>query len=362
MAVEDVLLVEEQSSDEGDTGVPTLYNLSKAEMERIIQVYLNLMQRTNGLSDLRTEHITTLDEKTIVLAGLGTDLSPNDASPAQIVQERNRLRAVPLDVERAITAGVYRQLRQTSSDMLDQLEEDTHQFTNFTADYLQQKPYMLPFCQHLAGVFSKAELKKVVPGTLSDHNITRNGAEALAGLLAQRVRPHEVRKGEVLHSLDRTLEGIVRDLVGRLLLESLVANALDLEDLTYKRENEYPALTGVVYDFRADFVLPDHQNPLAFIEVRKSSSRHASLYAKDKMFSAINWKGRKQDLLGVLVVHGEWTSETLRVMANVFDYVVPLNHLDRLAQDLKAYVVHRDRTKLKWLIQFSIQPNPVIPT
>ncbi|MHC5615341.1 MAG: hypothetical protein ACYTXA_31335 [Nostoc sp.] len=56
------------------------------------------------------------------------------------------------------------------------------------------------------------------------------------------------------------------------------------------RESEYKTLRGVIYDFRADFVIPDAQNPLAFIEVRKSSSRHASLYAKDKMFFAINWK------------------------------------------------------------------------
>jgi hypothetical protein len=47
-----------------------------------------------------------------------------------------------------------------------------------------------------------------------------------------------------------------------------------------------------------------------FIEVRKSSSRHASLYAKDKMFSAINWKGKTPDLLAALVVDGVETSRS----------------------------------------------------
>jgi len=106
----------------------------------------------------------------------------------------------------------------------------------------------------------------------------------------------------------------------------------------YQRENEYESLAGVVYDFRADFVLPNATQPKAFIEVRKSSARHPSLYAKDKMFSAINWKGKTPKLLAVLVVDGEWTGETLRVMANVFAYVVPISRVVDLVGTLEAYL------------------------
>ena len=128
--------------------------------------------------------------------------------------------------------------------------------------------------------------------------------------------------------------------------------------MPFKREDEYEALQGVVYDFRADFVIPDEIKPMAFIEVRKSSARHASLYAKDKMFSAINWKGKNVELLAVLVVDGEWTGETLRVMANVFDYVVPIGRVPELVETIKTYL-GGDKTKLKWLIQFKIAPaNP----
>ena len=127
------------------------------------------------------------------------------------------------------------------------------------------------------------------------------------------------------------------------------------ENLTFLREGEYHSLAGVVYDFRADFVLPDAVSPKAFIEVRKSSSRHASLYSKDKMFSAINWKGKSSELLAVLVVDGEWTNETLRVMASVFDYVVPIGRIDELVQSVKAYL-EGDNQKLKWLIEFRISP------
>lgn len=84
------------------------------------------------------------------------------------------------------------------------------------------------------------------------------------------------------------------------MLESIVDSSLREHELEFMREDEYEALGGVIYDFRADFVLPNPKDAKAFIEVRKSSSRHASLYAKDKMFSAINFKGKKKDLLGVI--------------------------------------------------------------
>ncbi|WP_275789574.1 hypothetical protein [Pararhizobium gei] len=147
----------------------------------------------------------------------------------------------------------------------------------------------------------------------------------------------------------------MRDLIGRVMLESIVESALIRAQVTFKRENEYANLSGVVYDIRADFVVPDEISPLAFIEVRKSSSRHASLYAKDKMFSAINWKGKHREMLAILVVDGDWTSETLRVMANVFDYVVPLRHVNELATSISDYV-SGDKTKLKWIIDFKISP------
>jgi hypothetical protein len=165
-----------------------------------------------------------------------------------------------------------------------------------------------------------------------------------------------LNRGQLLQSIEPTLEGIVRDLVGRVALETIVATALNDAGVPYKRESEYSHIEGVVYDFRADFVIPDHQKPKAFIEVRKSSTRHASLYAKDKMFSAINWKGKNKELLAVLVADGPWTAETLKVMARVFDYVVPLAAAVDVAEVISAYL-HGDRSKLRWLIDFSITSN-----
>ena len=75
------------------------------------------------------------------------------------------------------------------------------------------------------------------------------------------------------------------------------------------------------------------------------------------MFSAINWKGKHKNLIGVIVVEGEWTQTTLRTMASVFDYVIPLSQATELAKVLKK-AQDGDNSVLKWLIQFNISPSP----
>jgi hypothetical protein len=328
----------------------TLYRVADAEIRACIDGYLQLMRATRGLSDVKPEHLRDERARTLLLAGLA--LRQFDHTPKQAAEEWKRRQAVPFDLEAAITFGVYRNIRQVGVRFLDNVERLTKGFTEFDPEFIRKNPYLLPILQHLAGVFSKSALKKQV-GNVSDTAISKPAAQRLSKLLKERVDPQSVNKGEILQRLESTLEGIVRDLVGRVLLESIVASALKDQAVPFKREDEYEALPGVVYDFRADFVLPDLDKPLAFIEVRKSSARHASLYAKDKMFSAINWKGKNPKLLAVLVVDGEWTGETLRVLANVFDYVVPIARVPQLVETVKAYLAG-DTMKLKWLIRFKI--------
>lgn len=330
----------------------TLYQIADQEIRRCIEAYLRLAEASKGLTDLHIEHVADARTRLIVAAGFG--LGPSELTADQLHDEWTRRQALQFDVETGITAGVYANMRRVAEASYDQLYQATDRFTRFDEQYLASNPHLLPLMQHLAGVFSKAKLKEVV-GNVSDNSISRPAAARLAKLLSERVAPAYIVKGEILKRLESTLEGIVRDLVGRVLLESIVDAALRRRQLTFLREEQYQALAGVVYDFRADFVLPDADTPQAFIEVRKSSSRHASLYAKDKMFSAINWKGKTRDLLAILVVDGEWTGETLRVMANVFDYVVPIGRIDELTDNLAAYIAG-DRSKLKWFIEFSIKP------
>jgi hypothetical protein len=329
--------------------VVTLYQIADREIRSCIVAYLKLAKDTIGLSRIEEQHVADERTRTILLAGLGVS---STMTAREAVEEWKRRYAIPFDLETAIAAGVYRDIREAGGKFLEALESSTNAFTKFDADYIYQNPYLLPLLQHLAGVFSKAALKKQV-GQVSDTGISKPAAQRLAKLLEERVDASKVNKGEILQRLESTLEGIVRDLVGRVLLESIVESALLERNVSFQREEDYDSLPGVVYDFRADFVVPNAKSPVAFIEVRKSSSRHASLYAKDKMFSAINWKGHNSKMLAVLVVDGEWTGETLRVMAKVFDYVVPISRVAELVQTLSDYLAG-DKTKLKWLIEFKI--------
>jgi len=330
----------------------TLYQVANAEIRRCIEIYLKLAQESKGLTALLPEHLPEIRSRVIVMAGIGASARP--ATAEEVYREWQRRQALTFDLETGITAGVYTSLRSVAETFYEELSNATNQFSRFDPSYLAKNPHLLPMLQHLGGIFSKAKLKELV-GSVSDNGISKPAAERLSKLLSERVDPAYVVKGEVLKRLESTLEGMVRDLVGRVLLESIVDAALRQRGLPFVREDQYESLAGVVYDFRADFVLPNAMSPKVFIEVRKSSSRHASLYAKDKMFSAINWKGKQSDLLAVLVVDGEWTRETLRVMANVFDYVVPIGRLDELAQCLEEYL-NGDRNKLKWLIELRINP------
>ena len=330
----------------------TLYQIADDEIRRCIEVYLELAQVSNGLTAILPEHLSDERARVIVMAGFG--IAPRPATAEAVYAEWQRRQALPFDLETAITAGVYTSLRTLAEALYEELSVATDGFSRFDPGYITKNPHFLPLLQHLSGVFSKAKLKEQV-GSVSDRSISKPAAERLAKFLSERVDPEGVTKGEILKRLESTLEGIVRDLVGRVLLESIVDAALRRRHLPFLREEQYDSLSGVVYDFRADFVLPSATSPKVFIEVRKSSSRHGSLYAKDKMFSAINWKGKTPELLGVLVVGGEWTGETLRVMANVFDYVVPIGRVDDLVQSIEAFL-NGDRTKLKWLIEFRITP------
>ncbi len=335
----------------------TVYQKADEAMRIEIKRYLALAEATQGFTSVNETSLSDPLDRLMFASGIGLHVSDaNQIDPARLVTEWKRKRAIPFDIERSVTIGVYNQIRPFAEELYDEADKLTAGFRVFAPEALLDNPHLLPIFQHLAGVFSKANLKKEV-GSVSDTGFSKPAAERLAVLLSERIAPSSIIKTNILQRMESTLEGIVRDLVGRVLLEEVVAEALKNEQVPFKREDEYISLAGVIYDFRADFVIPDEKHPVAFIEVRKSSSRHASLYAKDKMFSAINWKGHHQNLIGIIVVEGDWTQTTLQTMAKVFDYVIPLHECPYLAQILKR-AINGDETVLKWLLNFSIAENP----
>jgi len=322
-------------------------------MRKCIDCYLGLAKSTSGFANVTVDHFRDPISRVILLAGRGAETGIGSAEDALV--EWQRREAIPFDVENGVSFGVYVEARNKADELFAIALKNTESFSRFDPDFIAKNPSLLPIWQHLSGVFSKAALKKEI-GSVSDNSISRPAAKRIAEMLEKRVNPDRVNKTDILQRVESTLEGIVRDLVGRLLLESIVDSALRDHKVPFQRENEYPSLSGVIYDFRADFVVPNYREALAFIEVRKSSSRHASLYAKDKMFSAINFKGKNKKMLGIIIVDGEWTGETLRAMANIFDYVIPIGKVDVLAKTLVDYL-KGDVSRLKWLVTFKIEAN-----
>ena len=334
----------------------TLYDVATAAMRSEIDRYLRIAELTDSFTDpIPQDTELSLEDLRLMAAGVGIAYS-SGLEIDRINAELERKSAVPFDVERGVSVGVYETVRPHAAELYDLAHELTKEWSTFESNSIQANPEILPVLQHVGGIFSKSALKKLV-GSATDKNVSGPASKRLSKYLEDNVDPDSIVRSNVLNRIESTLEGIVRDLVGRVLLEDVVAHALDSEEIPFMREDDYPSLSGVIYDFRADFVIPNPQDPIAFIEVRKSSSRHASLYAKDKMFSAINWKGRHENLIGVIVAEGDWTGATLQSMAKIYDYVVPLAKAKELAKTLRR-AVDGDKGVLKWLVQFKIEASP----
>ena len=329
----------------------TLYQFGKDATLRLISDYLALLEATRGLEEVLPEHFQDPTWRLFLLGGKGLrqDGAPDDATAAHRLYEARK--AVDHEIQSAVSGPLYVEMQRHALALARRAAAVSEDFTRLTPKELREEPELLPVFMHSAGVFSMSVLRKAI-GTVADTGMSVNASQKAAEYLVPRFIV-DTSPEHLVERLGSTIEGQVRDLLGRYLLEAVVEAALKRVDVPFQREGEYTALGGVVYDHRADFVVPSADAPKLFIEVRRSSARHSSLYAKDKMFSAINWKGRHPDLIGVIVIDGEWSQHSRLALARVFDYVLPVSHADELARVAQAYLAGDD-TKLLRLIKFEI--------
>lgn len=318
-----------------------------------IDKYLEVVKETSKFTNFNEEIFNDVDAKELIFAGKSLEIFKG--TPKECLREIERVSSISFDIEKGVSYYVYKNSRNYVQDLITKAKEISKDFSTISPEDVKENPYLLPVWQASLKVSSKSNLKEIF-GSVSDHNISKPSSEKISNYANDFYKSNPISTVEITERMERTLEGIVRDLVGRVLLESVVQNALEKAKVPYVIESDYNGIDGVVYKFRADFVIPNAERPLAFIEVRKSSSRHASLYAKDKMFSAINWKGKHKNMIGIIVTEGSWTQETLSIMSNVFDYVVPLSDAETLANNIKKYI-DGDDSILKWIINFSIDKN-----
>lgn len=331
----------------------TLYDYAKEMMENSIQHYFEIVEETKNFTTFNEDCFDSNYAKQMIMAGKSLDY--NDLSAKECIDALERVRAIKFDIEKGVSAYVYENTREYILELIKRAKDISNNFSNVTDDLIKTNSFLLPIWQAALNISSKSNLKTIF-GSASDQNISTPSAEKISTYANDYFSKHKVNELQIIERSERTLEGIIRDLVGRLLYEAIVKDALREAGVPFLSESEYSGIEGVVYKFRADFVIPNDSNPLAFIEVRKSSSRHASLYAKDKMFSAINWKGKHKDMLGIVVAEGEWTNESLITMSKVFDYVVPVSSAKELSNNIKKYI-EGDKSILKWIIDFKITEN-----
>ncbi len=125
---------QEDGVEEFTTG--TLYSIAMEEIKGYIEVYLNLARQTNGLTDIKVNNVQSIEQKIVVLGGIGSSLNPYGVSAEDVVREWQRMRAIPFSTEEAITKGVYIRLRSRSEKLLDQLKQATEDFTKFDPAYI----------------------------------------------------------------------------------------------------------------------------------------------------------------------------------------------------------------------------------
>jgi len=332
----------------------TLYQCATELMQEIVEHLLKLAKSTANFTNPPDKIWHNKEDAQLLLGGRRCPI--DKIPPIRSRKDEWFARsAFAFSIEHAATGLLYKRLKPVISEMIGSAFSETDNFSKVSPEWIHDHAHLLPIMMHAVGTFSKQELRRLI-GTVSDTQISWPASRRLNKMILD-LGPDKIAKPEHINErMKATTEGIVRDLVGRILLEEFVASSLCDAGVPFRRESEYDTLRGVVYDFRADYVIPDESNPRAFIEVRKSSSRHASLYAKDKMFSAINWKGKHNNCLGILVFEGSWSNTSLEVMSHVFDYVVPIDKSIEVAKTIRRYL-DGDDTVLRWLIEFKISAH-----
>ncbi|MBN1260898.1 MAG: hypothetical protein JXB35_09485, partial [Anaerolineae bacterium] len=175
----------------------TLYALADRVMRRYIKVYLEVARATKGLTNVAPMHLSSFEQKVILLGGIGSPLDPASVSSDRVAEEWLRMQAVPFEVERAVTKGVYVELRRRVESLVEVLAQATAGFMEFDPAFISSYPHFLPVLQRLADISSKAELKRQI-GSVSDNAISATAAERLAEILNRRQPGRAITRAQLL--------------------------------------------------------------------------------------------------------------------------------------------------------------------
>lgn len=244
----------------------------------------------------------------------------------------------------AAAAVVGGKLRRHAAELVGFVFTNTANLTEVTADWIADHPFALPVLVNAMGMCSKKKFKDDFNlTTVTDRKIGKLDAERIAdGIIPGKV----LSDREVVASMEGLIEGIVRDLIGKVVNEAFMEQALERACLPYVRdEGGTNQIEGELGSSRADFALPHNIKPEAFVEVRKSKSNHAAIYSRDMMLSVISRRSRHPKCLAVLIYDGVWSGTTKVQMAKVFDFIFHVFESDRAAEVIKRHMNGEDMRK-----------------
>lgn len=96
----------------------TVYQKADEAMRLEIKRYLVLADITEGFTSVSEQALSDPLDRLMFSAGIGMHtINPNQINPSHLVNEWKRKRAVPFDIERSITIGVYNLIRPFADEL-----------------------------------------------------------------------------------------------------------------------------------------------------------------------------------------------------------------------------------------------------
>ena len=307
---------------------------------------------TEAFSVVSPENFSCPDKAALLMAGRG--LSPSGCP----VGDHGEWKACGTDFEWASAAAavVTGKLREQASAILDFVLSRTDGLRQIDADWIARHPFCYPVLVNISGACSKKKFNRLhgIKGA-SDRRIGARDAARLASAV-RGCEPAEA--AHVLNSMSGLIEGIVRDLIGKVVSEGYIERAVVEAGLPHVRdEGGKTSIRGILSCGRADFSFPDNVNPQAVIEVRKSADNHAALYRGDIAQKALNWKAVHHSLLAVFVYDGKWTANTLREIEEVYDHVFHVSDSDKAVEVVRRHMAGEDMRKTEQYMLVKVPRN-----
>jgi hypothetical protein len=327
----------------------TLYQFGLKEMHGAVSSLLQLSRLTKGFRHV-PEAFFDFEFPSYRLLIDGKDVDPTGTPSLDHKNwHESKMDFCP---ELAVRATLLDKLHQKAVDIIGFVLEQTEDFSKVPAKWIFENPHTLPILISALGPLSKRAFSdKHKLSNASDRGVSQKDAEKIARLFMHSdVETRERIEG----NMRSTNEGIVRDLIGKVLFESLVNQAIEDAGITCVREAENRPMEGLYASARPDFAFPCPEEPKAFIEVRKATAAHSTLYASDKCWMVSNWKAKHPGLVGIFLYAGSWSRPALDALRAVYDYVIPVSESEYAARLIRSHV-DGDPSVQKRRVHFQIE-------